>query len=130
MSKSFCIQAARRRRSREGMTLVEIMIVVIIMALIATGVGVAVFPQFTKARVKSTQANIQTIRQAVMMYLADSPGKGCPGVQDLVEGNFLDKSKETKDAWDNDFAIQCDGDNIRVSSAGPDKEMGTDDDIH
>ena len=37
------------RRREQGMTLVEIMIVVIIMALIATAVGVAVLPRLKQA---------------------------------------------------------------------------------
>ena len=117
------------RRRREGMTLIEIMIVVIIMALIATAVGVAVLPRLQKAREESTRTDAQAIRSAVTMYLGENPGGECPGMEDLVEGGYIDRSKRTTDAWDNDFIIQCEGDNVVVASAGSDGQMGTEDDI-
>lgn len=120
----------RRRRRREGMTLVEIMIVVIIMALIATGVAVAVMPQLERAKVRDTQTGVATMRSAVEMYLADSPGNECPSNADeLVEGGFLNGSTRTVDAWDNEFHIECDGTDITVVSAGPDEQWDTEDDI-
>lgn len=125
------IRAAGRmvRRRREGMTLVEIMIVVIIMALIATAVGVAVLPRLQKARVDSTKTDSQAVRSAVTLYLGEHPGGDCPNMDDLVEGGYLDSSKRTTDAWDNDFQIECDGGNVSVVSAGPDGQFGTEDDV-
>ena len=32
-------------------------------------------------------------------------------------------------AWDNDFRIECQGDDVTVHSAGPDGSPGTEDDI-
>lgn len=123
------IRTTARRRKVEGMTLVEIMIVVIIMALIATAVGVAVLPRLEKARVDSTRTDAQAIRSAVTLYLGENPGGDCPSVDDLVEGGYLDSSKRTTDAWDNDFIVECEGDNVTVISAGPDGKRGTEDDI-
>lgn len=117
------------RRAREGMTLVEIMIVVIIMALLATAVGVAVLPRLQSAREKSTETDAESLKSAVVMYLADNAGADCPTVEDLVEGAYIDRGKRTTDAWDNEFLIECDGDDIAVMSAGPDGELGTEDDI-
>jgi general secretion pathway protein G len=113
-----------RRMRQEGMTLVEIMIVVIIMALIATAVGVAVVPRMLKAREESTRADAQAIYSAVQMYVVENPGGECPSVQDLVSGG-----KRTTDAWDNPFKITCEGENITVASNGADGDEGTDDDI-
>lgn len=118
----------RSRRRREGMTLVEIMIVVIIMALIATGVSLAVIPQVRKARIKETKTDIQAVRSAVTLWLQDHPGE-CPTVEQLVQSGELDRSKRTADAWDNGFLITCEGDEPIVSSRGPDGQEGTDDDI-
>ncbi|HEY8428331.1 MAG TPA: type II secretion system protein [Sandaracinaceae bacterium] len=118
-----------RRRRRAGMTLVEIMIVVIIMALIATGVAVAVMPQLERAKIRDTQTGVAAVRGAAEMYLADSPGNDCPSVEDLVEGGFLNRNTRTTDAWDNEFSIECDGTDVIVTSAGPDGQMGTEDDI-
>lgn len=120
----------RRRRRRAGMTLVEIMIVVIIMALIATAVGVAVLPRLQQARIDSTRTDARTVSGAVEMYVAENPGGGCPDMDDLVQGGFLNNNTRTTDAWDNAFAIECNGTDISVTSAGPDGQMGTEDDIN
>ena len=126
-------RAALRRlrdpRREEGMTLVEIMIVVIIMALIATAVGVAVLPRLKQARIDSTRTDAQSVRSAATMYISENPGGDCPAMEDLTGGGFIDSSRRTADAWDNDFAVDCDGDDVIVISAGPDGQMGTEDDI-
>lgn len=117
-----------RRRRQQGMTLVEIMIVVIIMALIATAVGVAVLPRLQDAREDQTRSDAQSVRSAATMYVVDNPGD-CPATDDLTEGGYLDSSRRTTDAWDNEFVIDCEGDDVLVTSPGQDGEMGTEDDI-
>ena len=116
------------RRAVEGMTLVEIMVVVIIMALIATAVGVAVLPALTNAKKKTAKSDASTISAAATMWIAENSGE-CPTVATLREDGQLDRSKNEKDPWDADYVIECDGDSITVKSGGPDKQMGTDDDI-
>ena len=121
---------ARRaaRRSLEGMTLVEIMVVVIIMALIATAVGVAVLPQLEKARVKTAKSDASAISSAATIWLTDHPGE-CPTVADLRESGELARNKESKDPWDGEYTNECDGTDVTVKSAGPDKQAGTEDDV-
>lgn len=121
--------ARLRRRRREGMTLVEIMIVVIIMALIATAVGVAVLPQLAKSRITQTRSDAQAVQSAAVLYFGQEPGAGCPSVQDLVGAGLLDRSRRTTDAWDHEFSIECEGNDIYVTSPGPDGSPGTEDDI-
>ena len=118
---------ARRSRKQQGMTLIEIMIVMVIMALVAAGAGFAIVPQLQKARIKSTQQDAKAISAAAEMYLAEN--KDCPSVQKLVDNKILNKKNHTKDAWDNEFTIECDEDGALVKSAGPDGQMGNDDDI-
>ena len=118
----------RRHVGQEAMTLVEIMVVVIIMALIATAVGVAVLPQLNKARIKQARTDCSTIQAAAQMWIAESPGK-CPSMQQLRDDGQLDKSKSMKDPWDHDYAIECNTNEVLVSSAGPDGQTGTEDDI-
>jgi general secretion pathway protein G len=122
-------QGARRRTAAElaaqrGVTLIEIMIVVIIMALIATGVAVAVIPQMEKSRIQTARSDVAAIRSAVQLYLAEHPS-GCPTVENLKEGRYVDRSKRTTDPWDNDFVIVCiEGDDPEVFSMGPDGQEG------
>jgi len=113
-----------RAAAQRGMTLIEIMIVVIIMAMIATGVAVAVMPQLEKSRIKTARSDVAAIRTAVQLFLAESPGS-CPSVEDLKSGRYLDKAKRTTDPWDKEFVINCiEGDDPEVYSMGPDMQEG------
>ncbi|MDD5307761.1 MAG: type II secretion system protein GspG [Deltaproteobacteria bacterium] len=115
---------ATRRAAEQGMTLIEIMIVVIIMATIATGVAVAVVPAMGRANVKQAATDANSVRSAVMMYVAENPGK-CPSMDDLKSGKFIDKTKRTTDPWDKEFVIRCtEGDDPEVFSLGPDGQEG------
>ena len=119
--------ARRRRQAQEAMTLIEISIVVIIMAMIATAVAVAVVPKMNQAKVGQAKTDAATIHTAVEMYMT-SGGEGCPTVEDLVAAKELKKGK-TVDPWNHDYGISCEGDEVVVTSAGGDGQMGTEDDI-
>jgi type II secretory pathway pseudopilin PulG len=107
------------------MTLVEIMIVVIVMALIATGVAFAVTPMVVTGRETQTQSDVRVIQNAVSLYLVQHGV--CPGsIDDLT----LSRAARRVDAWDNAFAIECDVEQEpMVVSAGQDGQQGTADDI-
>ena len=115
------------RVGRRGFTLIEIMIVMVIMALVATAAGFAIIPQLNKAKIKQTSADAKAIASASELYMAEHDT--CPSVADLVSDKILAKDKNTQDAWGNDFTIECDEDGATVRSAGPDEQMGSEDDI-
>ena len=117
-----------RRQKREGMTLIEIMIVVTIIAMIAGGVALALVPQLEKARIKTSKTDAQALRSAVMLYVADNP-RSCPTVEELITDRYLDSSRRTTDAWGTEFQVSCEEGEIAVISAGPDLEFSTEDDI-
>ena len=121
-------QRLARQRRREGMTLIEIMIVITIFAMIAGGVAVALLPQLEKARIKTTKTDAHALRSAAMLYVADNP-RGCPSVEDLISERYLDGSRRTTDAWETPYQISCEDGDISVFSAGPDLEFSTEDDI-
>jgi len=122
------LRARRLRRQRQqGMTLIEIMIVLVIIGMIAGAVGFAVLPQLAKAKIKTTRTAAKAVSGAAEIWIADHGG--CPTVSDLIEDKILNTNQTTKDAWDHDFSIDCDGDGPVASSAGPDGQMGNDDDV-
>ena len=128
MEKVWARKLSRRRRRLEGMTLVEIMVVVIIMTLIASAVGVAVFQQKKKADIKDSRMGAAAVSSAAVLWISEHAGQ-CPNVQQLIDDGELDAHKRTKDAWDHDFTIECNDDGVTVKSPGPDGQMGTEDDI-
>jgi len=112
-----------------GMTLIEILIVVLIMATIATGVTVALLPRLEQSRVNQAKSDVAALRSAVQLYLAENAGK-CPTVEDLKEERYIDRTRRTVDPWEQEFTIQCpEGDDPVVISKGPDKQEGTEDDV-
>lgn len=122
-----CAERKRKHKRQQGMTLVEIMIVMAIIALIAGAAGFALIPQFTKAKVKQTSADAKTIASAVELHMSENDD--CPSVDQLVSSKTLRQTASTKDAWGNDFSIECNEDGAVVRSGGPDEQMGTEDDI-
>jgi general secretion pathway protein G len=118
---------ARSRKRREGMTLVEIMIVMVIMALVTAAASFAILPRLRDARVKATQQDAKKIASAAEMYMSEH--EDCPTVEKLVEAKIMSKKNRTADAWDHAYTIECDEDGAVVRSSGPDGQMGTDDDI-
>jgi general secretion pathway protein G len=121
----------RRRRRQAGFTLLEIMIVLAIIAMIAGGVGVAVFKQFQKAKISAAKLRVKAARDAVTQYMIETPS--CPhSIDELVAGKYLDRNN-AKDPWGSPLTLKCPGandtDGADVSSPGPDKQDGTQDDI-
>ncbi len=118
---------APRRRMR-GMTLVEIMIVVVIMGLIASAVGLAVFDQAKKAKKDTAGQEVRTMEHAIELWRQDHP-QGCPNVERLVSDGVLNRRQRTKDPWDNEYMISCEGGEANVHSKGPDGIDGNEDDV-
>ncbi len=121
-------RAERKRRAREGMTLIEIMIVVIIMAMIAAAVGMAVLPALERRRARQARSDAMTVRSAAEMYLAEDPSADCPTMEDLVSAHIINSATNTTDPWGSPFTIRCDGTEITVTSEGLSEHGGGDDD--
>lgn len=61
-----------RRARRDGYTLVEMMVVVVIIGLLATVVAINVLPSQDKAMAAKARADISTLEQAVETYRLDN----------------------------------------------------------
>jgi general secretion pathway protein G len=121
----------RRRRARQrGVTLVEVLIVVAIMAVIAGMATMAAFPELKKARIRTAAMGAGAVREAAKVYRdVDLMGDGaCPTVQALVDAKKLD-DKRVNDPWGTRYAVLCDDDDLHGVSAGADHRHGTPDDV-
>lgn len=122
--KGFLNSLRQTTSSQSGFTLMEIMIVLLIIAMLATGVTVAVIPQLNKAKIRTTCVRRAAVLSAAEMHYADT-GE-CPTIDELKKS----LKGEPVDAWDQEFKIECTSDDeIIVKSAGKDKNFGTDDDL-
>jgi len=112
------------RRTPRGMTLIEIMVVLVILGLIASAVVIAVFPQLQKARVDRTTLDIGNIDSGLKLYNARK-GKfpdTATGLKALVDMEILDKMP--KDAWGNDYVYTLENGRPVVTSYGADGTPG------
>ena len=79
-----------KKALQRGVTLVEVLIVVAIMAVIAGGATILVFPKLKEARIKNAIIGCGTIKKAAELYRATGGGEGCPTLQELVSAKQID----------------------------------------
>ncbi|PZO01471.1 MAG: type II secretion system protein GspG [Alphaproteobacteria bacterium] len=65
-------KTARKRQKREGFTLVELMVVIVIIGLLATVVAINVLPSQDRAMVGKARADISVLEQAIETYRLDN----------------------------------------------------------
>jgi len=123
-----------KNHSRAGFTLVEILLVVAILGILA-GVAVTKLSGRTKAAsIAATRTSISAVGTAIDAYEVDN------GIYPQSLQNLLTKGNENnwngpyvksmpKDAWGNDLSYSLQGDTYKLTSAGPDGQSGSADDI-
>ena len=112
----------RRRRGNAGFTLVELMVVIAIIAILATIVGVNVFGQIDESGVAAAQAQIKNFKSAVVAYRLKY--RKMPGsLNDLLP--FMDAQQIPKDPWNNDYTFKSEGgSDFEIISFGADGSPG------
>jgi general secretion pathway protein G len=120
---------SKARRGRRGVTLVEVLIVVAIIAMVAGGVAVFALPRYKDAQIKNAETGARIVRTAIQQWQSANNETSCPTISQLVQEKQLDPGQSTKDSWNQDFTLTCTDDEVIVSSNGPDKKKGTKDDI-
>ncbi len=122
-------------RSQLGMTLLEIMIVLAIIAVImGLLIGPKVMAMFQDSKAKTTKIDVEQIANEAYPLWNTETGEACPSsLDDLARYR---NTKKTKDGWGSELIMFC-GDNapegavlgFGVLSKGPDKKQGTKDDV-
>ena len=123
------------RNSQRGMTLLEIMIVLAILALVmGLVVGPRVMKMFGESKGDVAAATVKKYAyEAYPSWSAAHPDKGCP--DKLEDLNEYMNNKDIKDPWGGTYKMMC-GQNLpagakglAVSSPGEDGKEGTADDV-
>ena len=134
---SYATSPGRRRRER-GMTLVEIMVVLVIMSLVAGVVGVAVFAALVDAEVDVAGVQIGQLRDTLAQYRLrhrryPSSGDGLRVLAESPDGREPLMPSIPADPWGNPYQYVHPGvrnpHSFDLWSMGPDEVSGTADDI-
>src|SRR5437868_39191 len=104
-------QAAQRAR-KHGVTLIEVLIVVAILAMIADGVAVFALPKFKDSQIKQTEIDARVIRTAVQQWQAANNETSCPTISQLVQEKDLDPGQNNNDPWNKPYTLNCSDDDV------------------
>jgi general secretion pathway protein G len=120
-------QAPGMGRHRNGFTLVELMVVIVIIGLLATVVIINVMPATDKAATTKAKADIATLSQGVEMYRLSRMRypEGEQGLQAIVSEGFV--KNLPKDPWGNDYKYASpgrEGRQFEIYSLGADGQEG------
>ena len=115
-----------------GMTLIEMMVVVLIISLLMGAAGYMAYRQFIKAQEQVAAQTVTRVVLAVSQYAMENDND-CPAdLAQLAEEEILDSVPT--DAWGEALGYRCPATRSRsladVWSWGRDKLEGTDDDIN
>lgn len=113
-------------KSQRGMTLIEIMVVLVILGMIMGAVGYNVMGQMRDANIRTAGLDVKAIANAVEMYQIKNSGRLPDSLSVLVPNEIREIRK---DPWGNDYVYVKQGDSFEVYSYGPDKSQGGGDDI-
>ena len=127
------------RTAARGMTLIEIMVVLVILGMIAAAVAVNVVKRQQDAELKQARTDVQNIASQGVDAFRVLKGRFPTteeGIHILVEEGFLKANNAEgtlKDPWGHEYVYlypgQAHPDAYDVKSNGPDGQPGTPDDI-
>jgi general secretion pathway protein G len=122
----------RSSRSGRGFTLIEIMVVVIIIAALASMVVPRLWPVAEDAKIRIAAADIQNITTLLELYrLRNDRFPGTEGGLNILYPEYTDR--QLRDPWREDYLYQYPGthnpNGFDLWSKGPNKQGGDGDDI-
>lgn len=124
-----------KRLNNRGMTLIEIVIVVVILAGLMTILGGQVMKQFGKAKVNQAKIQMGELGKALDMFYTDC-GSYPSSLNGLLTSDGADcsnwgpdaytKKNLLKDPWNSEFLYYSDGSSYSITSLGADRREGGD----
>jgi general secretion pathway protein G len=123
--RQMLVRAAAKKSKARGMTLIEIMVVLVILGLIAGAIGINVFNSLKDAQIRTAGLDLKSLSNSVDLYHVET-GQWPDSLQQLVPKYLKELHK---DPWGSEYSYVRNGDGFTVYSFGPDKQQGGSDDI-
>lgn len=129
----------KRLNGKAGMSLVEIMIVLVIMGTVVSLIGRNVMGRLDQSKVQTTKLQMEGFKSALQDYYLDNNSYPTTdqGLQALVQkpttgteptnyspDGYLKGKTIPKDAWGAEFIYESDGAKYTIKSLGKDKKDG------
>lgn len=120
----------RVTRETEGFSLIELMVVIAIIAMLATAVGVGMFGALDDANVAKAKAEISSFKTALIAYKITfkklpSSEEGLNALVNNSKRNFLDADRVPMDPWGYPYVYTLEGRNkFTIVSYGADGSPG------
>jgi general secretion pathway protein G len=126
-------------KSQAGMSLIEILIALTLLALAGTFVGGRVFEQLQEGKVSSAKIQIKSIADRLKEFRRDcnylptsdmgldalvNKPEGGRECKRYAPGGYIDGGKVPIDPWDNEFVYESDGKTFNIISLGADNAEG------
>lgn len=119
--------------ARPGFSLIELTAVLVILGLLMAGAAIAVPAQIERARIQTTKTSMDTVRTQIESYRAENAGDAPATLAELIP-SFLKEGADIDSFKEPFYYLPTPGTGsqhaFELRSAGPDKEMGTEDDIN
>jgi general secretion pathway protein G len=126
----FMVRVCRRAvDAQRGMTLLEILIVLALIALITSAIGVMVIHRYRDGQISAAHLQVKKVSQDIQQFMITR--ERCPTMDDLIAARFA--TAPPRDPWGSPITVRCPGqhdpEGVDVLSYGPDKAEGTEDDV-
>lgn len=118
------------RRRRAGFSLIELMVVIAIIAMLATAVGVNMFGALDDANVAQAKQEISNFKTGLIAYKIafkkmPSSSEGLNALVSNSKKNFLNTDKIPNDPWGNPYVYTLEsGTDFKIVSYGADGAPG------
>ncbi|WP_296657349.1 type II secretion system major pseudopilin GspG [Paraburkholderia sp.] len=103
MKLNRAFRAGRPLRAQQGFTLLELLVVLLIIALLAGYVGPKLFSQVDKAKVKTTEAQMKTLGDALTQFRLDT-GR-YPGAEEGLDA--LVAEPQAAEGWNGPYLAKA-----------------------
>ncbi len=122
-----CVFAHYVRRGFRHIRLLEIVLTAGFLVPPAIGAN-HVVRAAAKARLSRAEAGIGLLRTGILHWQKSTKNGACPQGHEFVDGDII-RREELIDPWGSNYQVKCSKDEVSVVSLGPDRVLGTSDDI-